>query len=138
MSQTCGATRLTLAPIALGLSPSDSDAATGLDLVRALMPFQPTTQRSFSRDDTRRVYSRAYWRGTDATLPFEVAISDASAPVHRSIPTTAATSGPGRRTAVLDAAIPLSTLSPGTHVLSISARIGRDKPVVREIPIIVK
>ena len=130
--------RLTLAPIALGLPSSDSDAATGLDLVRALMPFQPTTQRSFSRDDTLRIYSRAYWRGTDATLPFDVAISDASAPVHQSIPTTAATSGPGRRTAVLDAAIPLSTLLPGTHVLSISARIGREKPVLREIPFVVK
>ena len=130
--------RLVLTPLVLGTSSQDSDASTGLDLVRALVPFQPTTQRTFSKDDTLHIYSRAYWGGSDATLPFEIAISDASAPVHRSVAAAASTNGAGRRRAALDTTVPLSTLSPGPHVLSVTAHVGRDKPVRREIPFVVR
>lgn len=130
--------RLVMTPIVLGTSAAASDASTGLDLVRALLPFQPTTQRVFGRDDTLRVYSRAYWGGTDAMLPFDIAVNDTSAPVKLSVPVAAATNGPGRRRAVLDTTVPLAPLSPGPHVLSVTTHVGRDKPVRREIPFVVK
>ena len=130
--------RLVMTPLVLGTSSSESDAATGLDLVRELVPFQPTTQRTFSTSDSLHVYSRAYWGGTDATLPFEIAIDDATAPVRLTMASAASPNGAGRRRAALDATVSLSTLSPGAHVLSVTAQIGRDKPVRREIPIVVK
>ena len=130
--------RLVMTAPVLGTSSPDSDASIGLDLVRALVPFQPTTQRTFSKDDALRVYSRAYWGGADATLPFEIAISDASAPVRRNLDAAASTNGPGRRRAALDTIVSLSTLSPGPHVLSVTAHVGRDKPVRREVPFVVR
>jgi VWFA-related protein len=132
------ASRLVLTPLVLGLSSAGSDASTGLDLLRALVPFQPTTQRAFSRDDTLHVYGRAYWGGSDATLPFEIAISDANAPVHRTETAASSTTSAGRRRAALDTSVPLSTLSAGPHVLTVTAHVGRDKPVRREIPFVVK
>ena len=130
--------RLVLTPIVLGTSSPESDASTGLDLVRALVPFQPTTQRTFATSDNLHVYSRAYWGGTDATLPFEIAVDDANAPVRLTVSSAASPNGAGRRRAALDATVSLAALSPGPHVLSVTAQIGRDKPVRREIPFVVR
>jgi len=102
------------------------------------VPFQPTTQRTFSKDDTLRIYSRAYWGGADATLPFEIAISDTNSPLLRNVAAPASMNGPGRRRADLDATLSLSTLSPGAHVLAVTTHIGRDKPVRREIPFVLR
>ena len=129
---------LVMTPLVLGSSAPESDAATGLDLVRTLVPFQPTTLRTFGTNETLRVYSRAYWGGSDSTLPFEVSISDDNTPIKLTVPAAASMSGTGRRRATLDTTVPLSKLSPGPHVLTVSARIGRDKPVLREIPFVVK
>ena len=130
--------RLVMTPLVLGTSSPDSDASSGLDLVRALVPFQPTTQRTFSKTDTLRLYSRAYWGGADATLPFEIAISDTNSPLLRNVAAPASMNGPGRRRADLDATLSLSTLSPGAHVLAVTTHIGRDKPVRREIPFVLR
>jgi VWFA-related protein len=130
--------RLVLTPIVLGTSSGESDAATGLDLVRGLVPFQPTTQRTFSATETLRVYSRAYWGGTDTPQPFEVSVSDDNSPIRLAIPATASTYTPGRRRAILDHTVPLSTLSPGPHVLAVTAHVGRDRLARREIPFVIK
>jgi len=46
--------------------------------------------------------------------------------------------GPGRRRASLDTTVPLSALSPGPHVLSVTAQVGRNKAVGREIPFVIR
>jgi VWFA-related protein len=131
-------TRLVLTPLVLGAGSPESDAATGLDLVRALVPFQPTTQRTFSASDTLRIYSRAYWGGTDTTLAFEVAVSDPSAPVTQKAQVSATSNGAGRRRATLDTTVSLSKLAPGPHVLTVRTQVGRGQPVTREIPFAVR
>ncbi len=130
--------RLVLTPPVVGSAGTASDAATGLDLVRRLVPFQPTTQRTFSASDTLRVYSRAFWGGTEMTLPFEVSITDEAAPVALTVPAAAVPQGPGRRRAALDTVVSLAGLAPGPHVLSVSARVGRGTPVRREIPFVIR
>jgi VWFA-related protein len=130
--------RLVLTPLVLGTASPESDAATGLDLVRTLVPFQPTTQRTFSNTDSLRIYSRAYWGGTETTLPFEVSVSDANAPVTLTVPAAASPNGAGRRRAVLDTTVPLSKLAPGPHVLTVRTQVSRGQPVTREIPFAVK
>ncbi len=126
--------RLVLTPLVLGTSSSESDAATGLDLVRELVTFQPTTQRSFSRTETLRVYARAYWGGTHETLPFEIAVDDVAAPVMQNFDALSSPNGSGKRRAALDTTVSLERLSPGPHVLSVTAKIGKEI-VRREVPI---
>jgi VWFA-related protein len=127
-------TRLTLTPLVLGTSSSSSDASTGVDLVRALVPFQPTTQRTFAATETLHLYSRAYWGGIEPTLRFEISITGPGSPVTQTVEATTAANGPGRRKAALDTTVPLSTLAPGPHVLTITTRVGNGKPVRREVP----
>lgn len=126
--------RLVMTPLVLGTPSSESDASTGLDLVRALVPFQPTTQRTFSKTERLSVYSRAYWGGTDPTLPFEIAIDDVAA---QNVQAASSPHGAGRRRAALDASVSLEALSPGPHVLSVTARVGKEV-VRREVPFEVK
>lgn len=47
-----------------------SYAATGLDTIRGIVPFQPTTDRTFSASETLRVFARVS-RATGLTLPSE-------------------------------------------------------------------
>ena len=126
--------RLVMTPLVLGTPSSESDASTGLDLVRELVPFQPTTQRTFSKTEKLSVYSRAYWGGTDPTLPFEIAIDDVAA---QSVQAASSPNGAGRRRAALDASVSLEALSAGPHVLSVTAKVGKDI-VRREVPFEVK
>lgn len=130
-------TRLVMTPLVLGTSSAASDASSGLDLIRELVPFQPTTQRTFSKTETLHIHSRAYWGGTDPTLPFEIAIDDVSRPVTQSVQAASAPNGAGRRRAALDVSMSLEALSPGPHVLSVTARIGKEV-VRREVPFEIK
>jgi VWFA-related protein len=125
--------RLVMTPLVLGTRSSESDAATGLDLVRELVPFQPTTQRMFSKTETLNIYSRAYWGGTQETLPFEITIDDVAAPVKQNFDALSSPNGPGKRRAALETTVSLELLSPGPHVLAVTAKVGKEI-VRREVP----
>jgi hypothetical protein len=51
-----------LSPLVIGTPQFGLDAAVGLDTIRLLVPFQPTTSRTFSSTDTLKVFARVFWR----------------------------------------------------------------------------
>jgi hypothetical protein len=125
---------LQLSPIVIGATAATSDAATALDIIRTLVPFQPTTSRLFARTDTLRVFARAYWRAADTVADSTVTIAGPSSVPPRHVSLKGTVPALGRREAVLDTEVPLAAFAPGAYVLRIEARTAKGKPAVREVP----
>jgi len=128
-------TKLQLSPIVLGVDgPSGRglDAAIGLDILRGLVPFQPTTQRTFAPGDRLRIFGLAYWAASETSLSTEISIDDR---VLKRTPVQARRVMAGlRRDAVVDALIPLDGLVPGSHVITLTASTNAKHTVTRQIP----
>jgi VWFA-related protein len=125
---------LQLSPPVLGSAGDAVDAASGLDSIRTLVPFQPMTSRTFSSLQSIRVFARAYWADAptvEATLTVAGASSLAPQPVTI---TSAAPPAAGRRSGVLDRTVALQGLPPGAYVLSVEARPAKGKAVRRDVP----
>jgi VWFA-related protein len=131
-----GDNALQISPLLIGSSSmaKNTAVATGLDTIRTLVPFQPTTTRAFSRPETLRVFARAYWRASDTTADATVAIVGLNAPPPRQITLKGEVPAPGRRQAVLDTEVPLTGLAPGSYVLHVETRLAKGKAAVRDVP----
>lgn len=126
---------LRVSPLVIGAGGTGAaDAAIGLDRVRALVPFQPTTSRSFTPEQTLRVLMTAVWHSTTTTMGVDVTVAGgATPPVTRHLNVDAVVSL-GNRQAVMDTTVPLNGLTPGAYVLSVRASTGKGKAAVREVP----
>jgi VWFA-related protein len=121
---------LQLSPLVIGSARQPLDAAIGLDTLRALVPFQPTTARAFAESDRLRVFARVYAGSTTATFAAELQLDDRPL-----IAEALRAKNPmaGRRDATLDTFVPLTGLAPGPHTLTVTVIDGRNR-AKRAIP----
>jgi VWFA-related protein len=133
-------TELRLSPIVLGVAGqiTDADAVVGLDRVRSLVPFQPTTSRVFAATDQLRVFLTGAWRSSTIALNVDVEISGGPAPRKRHLTVDAAVAAAGGRQARIDTTLPLADLPAGSYVLSVSASAGKEKPATRALPFVIR
>jgi hypothetical protein len=133
-------TDLKLSPIVLGFAGriTDADAVVGLDRVRALVPFQPTTSRVFSPADSLRVFLAGAWRSSATSLDVEVSITGQGAARRTTSSVPATVVQAGGRQARIDQTVAFSALVPGDYVLTVSARAGKEKPVTRALPFVIR
>lgn len=129
---------LQLSPLVLGLFGEVIDTAVGLDRLRGLLPFQPTTRRAFGVGDVVRVFARASWKGAGPSLKATISIDGAPdwAPLDLAV-AGESVSGAGL-TAAIDRTIPLRGLAPGAYVLRLTARRATGEPVVRQVPFVIQ
>jgi VWFA-related protein len=125
---------LQLSPLVLGSSADAPDAATGLDTIRALVPFQPTTARTFEAGDTLRVFGRVYWRTNDTTVDAELTVTGATPVAPRHLTIHGEIPSGGRRQAPIDLTVPLAGLAPGVYVLHLETRLSKNKSSRRDVP----
>lgn len=127
-----------LSPLVLGSPQYALDAAVGLDTIRTLVPFQPTTARTFSSADTLRIFARVFWRTKHPNTDIRVSVQGPSpvAPQTTSIPGVRASTGhtQGR----FNTTLPLRGLASGAYVLRVEALQPTGKPFVREVPFEIK
>jgi hypothetical protein len=127
-----------LAPLVLGIADATArglDAAIGLDAIRTLVPFQPTTHRSFASTDRLRVFSWAYWKSPLDAVAAELRV-DGRLMKQQSFP--ARTAREGRRAAPIDMVVPLAGLSPGRHVITMTGSTDAKHSSARQVAIDVK
>jgi hypothetical protein len=130
-------TRVQVSPLVIG-GPARRVAATNsLQFVTDLVPFQPTTDRVFAASDTLRAFARAYWKSSDTAADAVIAITGPTSVAPRTVP-LAVQVGAGQRLAVFDTPVPLQGLAPGNYVLSIDVRVGKEKPVRRDVPFTIR
>ncbi len=128
-------TGLQISSLVIGSVASAVDAAVGLDVLRGLVPFQPTTVRTFGPGDRLRVFALAYWGTTDSKLTADVQVDGRS---RRRDALVVRNPVPGRREATVDATLALDELSPGPHVLSVVVEMANGKRAIRSVPFTVR
>ena len=127
--------RLQLSGIAIG-AVGVSAHVLNAQVIATLLPFQPTTARTFSSADTLRVFGRAFWRARDAVV---VTLAVRNVPASLTQPALTTTAGiQGGREATFEAKVPLAGLATGDYVLEISARLKTGNTVTREVPFVVR
>jgi VWFA-related protein len=115
------ADKLQLGGVVIGLA-DDRHVPPGADDTHGLAPFPPTTERTFSAEDTLRVFVPVFWGRKDASATVAISVPDSSiAP--RSIATTGTETTPDHRRGVATASVPLAGLKPGAYGLKIEARL---------------
>ncbi|MEX2271133.1 MAG: VWA domain-containing protein [Vicinamibacterales bacterium] len=125
--------RLQMTGIAIGLEGS-GEPALGGDVIRALVPFQPTTTRAFAAADTLRIFTRLFWESNashQADLTFGV--RGPSAIPSRTLPLSAIADG-NRRQAAFETTLSLQKLVPGDYVLHVEARLPDGQTARRDVP----
>jgi hypothetical protein len=125
--------KIQIGGVAIGLS-SDRMLASGFDRVRPLVPFQPTTTRTFAATDTLRVFAPIFWTTKDAAVELTVVAAGTrtAPPVHVTLAATA--SDKGRPQANLDVRVPLKDLGPGPCTITVSATLASGANASRVVP----
>ena len=121
---------LQLSPLVLGSARQPVDAAIGLDIVRSLVPFQPTTARTFMNTDRLRVFALVYAGSTAESFAAELQL-DGRPLFAQTLP--ARNPALGRREANLDTFVPLTGLAAGSHTLTVTVIDGKQR-AQRAIP----
>jgi VWFA-related protein len=126
-----------LGGIVLGLA-GVSTPAMNVAAITPVVPFQPVTTRTFAPTDTLRIFGRAFWQARSNDAPV-VTILIKPIPARLTQPkVTMSPERSGGREAAFEDTVPLAGLAPGRYVLEIAARLGRAKPVIREVPFSVR
>ncbi len=128
---------LYVSPLVLGFARDDIDTAIGLDRLRTVLPFQPTTIRTFAVDDTVRIFARLAWKGDARSVTTTISIEGAGQWPHLDSRVDGDQVEQGWN-ATIDRAILLRELTPGAYVLRLSAKLDTGDPVVRRVPFVIR
>lgn len=138
---------LTMSPLVIGGPIGGIDAATGLDFLRGLVPFQPILTREFAATDTLRLYARAEWKSSAIAATLGIRLTHADGTVMKTLPAESLAGTKrldGHREVTVDAAFPLTGVAPGAYVLVTELQVEgwgttSDKGrVLRAVPVTVR
>jgi hypothetical protein len=124
---------LTMGGIAVGFAGPPREAAMAPDAFATLIPFQPTTSRTFAASDVLRLFGHVYWKDSHAQPVVEMTLTGPVGAV-TSAPTLSAMKSAGdQQDAVIAAMLPLNGLAAGKYHLAVSATLPGGKPVSRDV-----
>jgi VWFA-related protein len=114
--------KLQMSAVAVGFDGPVREGAMNGALIAPLIPFQPTTTRTFASADTLKLFARMFYKGKDDPA-VTLTITGTGAPVTVTPLVKATPADGGRMEAVLDTTLPLKNLAPGRYHLAIDARL---------------
>ena len=117
------AKKLQIATIAIGFAGPPRLAALPPNALKDLLPFQPTTTRTFAATDVLRVYAPVIWKGSDAAADVVVTLRRGDNNLTRYEKVAAQPLAGSRRQAILDTVVDLHGLQPGDYLMEIAARV---------------
>jgi len=130
---------LTMAGIALGRTGTNGVTAARYDAIADLVPFQPTTDRTFAVADTLEVFTRLSWRGAETRAAAMITLrTEAGTGTVMPITVEGRLGNDGQRTADVRLSVPLSGSRPGKYLLDLSAALPGGNPIRRVIAIEVR
>ena len=125
--------KLQVGGIVLGVAADRSEAA-GFARLHGLVPFQPTTSRTFTPADTIRVFAPLFWSTKDPTVDVRVETTGARPGASQQTTLTGALGPSGQLEAKVDVTLPLKDLSPGACTISVKAHLASAPDTIRIIP----
>ena len=130
--------KLVLSGVAVGLGPAPPEGALGRNVLEGLVPFQPTTLRTFGASETLRVFANAFWSGKDTAAAATLRIPDAATAAPTTLTLSGVSSGTGHWRAAIDTKVPLAGLSSGEHVLDVVVTLPNGQSARRAVPFSIK
>ena len=126
---------LQIGGIVLGLVDAPREGALETVPIATLVPFQPTTTRTFAATDTLRVFDRLFWGSKDADADVTITVVGAAsrAPLAVHVAGAPATATPSKREGTLAPLVPLAGLAHGEYTLRIEARIANGQTARRDV-----
>jgi VWFA-related protein len=118
--------------VVLGLAGGAGPPSLGDDFVKAIVPFQPTTSRTFVPGQTLRVFAPVFWRTRETEARVVLTLEGPSVTLRREERLGVATATDGRRLSAVDTLIPLAQLS-GAYTLRLEANVNDKQTFVREV-----
>ena len=125
--------KLQMGGVAIGVTGTGPrETVMGGELIKDLIPFQPTTTRTFARTDTLRLFAPVFW-GSSGTPAVTLTVTGGSAPAPQAAALTTAPAQGNRRQATMDATVSLKDVTPGRYVLEVSARLPNGQTAKRDV-----
>jgi hypothetical protein len=126
--------------VVLGFADFLREAALRGDAIKPLVPFQPTTTRTFTATDSLRVFGRIFWGSKDAAADVTLTITGAvgRAPQTLSITGAPSAANAARREGTLTTVVPLKGLTAGVYTLHLEAKLANGQVARHDIGFEVK
>jgi hypothetical protein len=132
--------KLQLGGVSIGYADFGRQAALRGEVIKPLVPFQPTTTRTFAATDTLRVFDRLFWGSKDADADVTLTITGATGltPQVVHVTGTPAAGNASHREGTLTALVPLKDLAAGAYTLRIEGKLANGQTARRDVPFEVK
>jgi VWFA-related protein len=125
---------LQLGGLVLGLEGS-SEPVVGASAITTLVPFQPTTSRTFTPNDTLQFFAPLFWGSKDSSVEVTLAILRQGTSISsRHLAATISNLSGDRHQASVTTSVPLTGLMAGDYVLELAARLPNGRMVRSEVP----
>jgi VWFA-related protein len=130
---------LQLGAVVIGLAGPTRETAVPPGVLKDLVPFQPTTTRTFAPTDTLRVFVPLFWPSKDRSATVRLAVRRGDAViVQRTDPVTGTADAGAHQQATFTSGLPLAGLAAGSYILEVEARLGNGQTAKREVAIDVR
>jgi VWFA-related protein len=123
--------KLQMGGVALGVAGGSAEPAFG-SVIHALVPFQPTTGRTFSSADTLRVFTRVFWASKMATALVSLDVAG-EATARQDLTVNGARGANGAYEGTVDTTLSLRGFRAGPHSLEIIAHMASGQTATRSI-----
>lgn len=125
---------LQLGGVLLGLNGA-SEPVLGADAIATLVPFQPTTSRTFTPNDTLHFYAPLFWGSKDPSVEVTLAIlRQGTSITSRHLAATTSDLPGNRHRGSVTTSVPLAGLVAGDYVLELAARLTNGHVAKSEVP----
>ena len=125
--------------VVLGFIDARGKATPEQESLKPLMPFQPTTQRTFQSSDTIEVFAPVFWSAKDPVAHATVAIrSGTNAVLTRDLDLQGQPIKGDHRTASVRTDLPLKDVPAGSYTLVVDVQLPNNQHVTRGIPLEVR
>jgi VWFA-related protein len=130
---------LQLGAVVIGLAGPARETAVPPGVLKDLIPFQPTTTRTFAQTDTLHLFVPLFWASKDrsATLMLAVRRGEEVVVQRRELVTGTAAAG-AHQQATFRGDLALTGLRAGNYLLEVEARLGDGQTAKREVAIDVR
>jgi hypothetical protein len=131
--------KLQVGGLILGVMGAGGESAREPDNLKALVPFQPTTTRTFAATDTVQVFAALFWASKDPTAHAVVSVRRGPDVVaHQETDVQGVVTKGDHRTGTARADLSLSGLTAGEYTLNLEARLPNGQSAARTVPFAIK
>jgi VWFA-related protein len=126
--------QLQMSGVVIGFAGPARQAAVPPGALKDLVPFQPTTSRTFAATDTLQLFAPLSWASADTSVAVNISIRrDDEIVMRRSVQVPGLAIRGAHRQAVCTVSLPLTEIAAGSYVLELVARLANGQAATRDV-----